>query len=299
MDDLKALALFVAIAEEQSLSAAARRLGMSAPAATRRLTALESELGCRLFNRTTRQVSLTEEGRLLKPSVVHMLETAEQAKHILKKQKERPQGILNLTTTATLAQRFIIPYLSDFYQRYPDVKLGIKLSDSLVDIVSEGIDIALRAGWLEDSSLIAKQILIAESVVCASPNYIDKYGMPNQPKDLSKHTCLFFQERHRSKKWCFDTPSGQIDVAVDGVLSVNEGDALRRAAIDGVGIILVPKWLVSNELASGELKPLLQEYSVSPKDHPLNVLYPSRMFVPRKVRVFIDFLQEKLNIEQT
>lgn len=296
VEDLKAIELFLAIVDEKSISGAAKRLNLTAPAATRRLAALEFSLKSRLFNRTTRRVSLTEAGATFFEYAQEILTLSERSQQALKEIGAGASGVLTISAPAPIALGLIVPYIAEFNQRYPNIKIGLQLNDNIVDIVSEGIDVAVRVGHLKDSTLIAKPIMTSDSVVCTSPEYLKQNGTPIHIEELSTHACLTFQGRNKRKFWSFSKGDEEFKIPVSGPFSADSGLALIRAAIDGVGILMLPEWVIAQELKTKKLLPILTDYNVEPKGTPVHAVYPSREYLPEKVKIFIEFLQEKAQL---
>tara|TARA_R110002096_G_scaffold16991_19_gene58507 strand:+ start:10882 stop:11784 length:903 start_codon:yes stop_codon:yes gene_type:complete len=293
MDDLAAIELFLAVAEEESFAGAARRLGISAAAATRRIAALEDTLGTRLLARSTRRVSLTAEGEVYREHAHAILDAVHHSHEALREFDTTPRGRLRVTSRSSIGQRLIVPFVCEFTARYPQVSLGLELTDTPIDIVAEGFDVAIAMGHLSSSSLVAKTLAVTDSLICASPDYLARRGTPRDPGELKAHECLSFQARTGRNTWKFSQPGRRTEVRIEAKIAINNGEALKQLALDGLGIVLVTDWLVREELESGALVQLFADYAIEPVGTPISALYPTRTHLPRKVRVFLDFLAEK------
>lgn len=296
MDDLAAIELFLAVAEEESFTGAARRLGISAAAATRRIAALEDTLRTRLLARSTRRVSLTAEGEVYREHAIAIRDAVRHSHEALREFDATPRGRLRVTSRSSIGLRLIVPFVCEFKTRYPEVSLGLELSDQPIDIVAEGFDVAIAMGHLNSSSLVAKTLAVTDSLICASPDYLARHGTPVEPNELKTHECLSFQARSGRNTWKFSRGSQRTDVRIEAKVAINNGEALKQLALDGLGIVLVTDWLVREELESGELVQLFKDYAIEPVGTPITALYPTRAHLPRKVRAFLDFLAEKAAI---
>lgn len=290
--DLQALETFVAVVDSGGFSRAAEKLGASTAAVSRRVAALEEHLGLRLLNRTTRQIGLTEAGeqyyRDLRGILQALAEAGDRVTHL----SLAPTGTLRVAAPLSFAVRALAPLLPGFLRRYPGLRLTMDLDDRVVDLLATGADLALRIGPLVDSSLVARRIGEVRRVVCAAPGYLTAHGEPRVPADLGRHACLHYSNVGLREEWTLIGPDGPETVEVDGPLCANNGDLLRRAAVGGLGIASLPDFIVAEDLAAGRLRALLPGYTSRPM--PLCALWPSRQFVPAKVRLFVDYLTEAL-----
>lgn len=296
MDDLAAIELFLAVAEEESFTGAARRLGISAAAATRRIAALEDTLRTRLLARSTRRVSLTAEGEVYREHALAILDAVRHSHEALRDFDATPRGRLRVTSRSSIGLRLIVPFVCEFKARYPEISLGLELTDTPIDIVAEGFDVAIAMGHLSSSSLVAKTLAVTDSLICASPEYLARRGTPVDPGELKAHECLSFQARSGRNTWKFSQGKQCTDVRIEAKVAINNGEALKRLALDGLGIVLVTDWLVREELESGALVQLFADYAIEPIGTPITALYPTRTHLPRKVRAFLDFVAEKAEL---
>jgi DNA-binding transcriptional LysR family regulator len=282
-----------------SFAAAARELHVDPSSVSRTVSALEAELGMRLFQRNTRQLTMTEAGAIFVERVGPLLEELEQVRHAAADTAAQMQGILRITVSNAFGMRRVVPLLPAFYKAHPALHLELIFTDAIVDLVAERIDIAIRIGALRDSSLIALPLLPLRYRVVASPVWLDSLDEPlRAPEDLARRDCLSYSMQGFRDRWFFTHPEGGQKTAVTvkwRVLSAN-GLALRECALSGLGFALLPDWLISDDLATGRLVDLFPQHEVTIVDAPTGVwlLYPSRTYVPAKVRSFIDFMREAM-----
>lgn len=283
LEDMEVFARVVAIG---SLSGAGRELGLSPAGVSKRLKRLEEDLGARLLQRTTRQISLTEEGQAYYERIGPLLAAIEEAEAFVTRRSDAVRGTLKVSAPTSFGRMHIAPHINDFMQAYPDLALNLQLNDEFVDIVGEGFDLSIRIGELTDSSLVARKLGSVRRVLCASPGYIARHGRPETLADLAGHICL---PPHNNDTWRLDGPEGPVSYRPQGPLRTNSSEVIREAVIGGAGIALRSTWDVGPELARGDLVQVLPAYGGS-RDTGIFALYASRRFMPAKIRVFIDFL---------
>ena len=288
--DLNDLRSFVAVVNAGSFVRAAEQLQSSTAAVSRRLAGLERELGVRLLNRTTRRLDLTESGRQFHADASAILQALEEAEERINCASEQVRGSLRIAAPLTFGTQCLGPLLPGFLQQYPELRLQVQLEDQLSDLIADQVDLAIRIGWLPDSSYVATRIADVERVVCASPDYLERCGTPRTPDDLKSHNCLHYNNLSLRDEWSFRVEQGSVSVAVGGSLCANNGELLREAALQGIGIVALPRFMVAEALDSARLQPLLSNYSTTPLA--LQVVRPSRAFTPARVRLFIEFLQQ-------
>lgn len=289
MDRLAAMQAFARVAETRSFSEAARRLRVSKSVLSRQVAALEAELGVRLFNRTTRALTPTEIGQAYYARVARILADIEETELSIGHLQGAPRGRLKVNAPMSFGYLHLAPALPDFMAENPEVEVDIVMNDRTVDLVEEGFDVAVRIGRLADSSLIARRIAPMRSVVCGSPAYFAERGEPATPADLKAHCCLLYSNEPAPEDWRFVTPEGTPwHVTVKGRLCANNGDALRHAALKGMGIVRLPSFMVGRDLQSGTLVSVLSDYV--PQDSALHAIYPEARHLSPKVRAFVDFL---------
>ncbi len=292
MDRLAAIEAFVRVAEAQSFSQAARRLRSSKSAVSRNVGALEFELGVRLFHRTTRSLTLTEAGRGYFERATRILADLEEANLAVSQLQSAPRGRLRVSAPMSFGFLHLAPALPDFLARYPEVAVDLAMNDRFVDLIDEGFDVAVRIGAMEDSSLIARKVAPIRRVVCASAAYFNSRGLPLSPDDLKGHDCLLNSNIASSQEWQFTALDGKSwPVEVKGRLSANNGDALRAAALKGLGIVNLPTFIVGGDLQAGALVTALDKFIT--QDMALSAVYPHSRHLSPKVRAFVDFLADR------
>lgn len=280
------LELFARIVTAGSLSAAGRELGLSPPVVSKRIQRLEERLGARLFQRTTRKVTLTEAGQGFYERVVAILASIEEAESQLARKSSEARGLLRVSAPTSFGRMHIAPHIGGLLSANPDMVVDLELSDSFVDIVGEGFDVAVRIADLDDSSLVARRLAPVHRVLCATPDYLAASGTPQHIDDLARHILL---ATHGQDPWRLEGPDGPVTLRIRSPLRTNSNEVVREAVLASVGIALRSTWDVGPELRSGALKVVLPAFRAS---HRVGVfaVYPSRRFLPQKVRVFIDHL---------
>ena len=278
--------VFVKVVETGSFSAAARQLRLSQAAASKHVQELEQWLGARLLNRTTRRLSLTDFGLAFHQRCARILDDVDEARQAAGEWRTVPKGLLRVTAPAAFG-RHLEPVLAEFARHYSEVALELDLTDRRVDLVEEGCDVAIRVGYLPDSTLIARFLASSPYYVCASPAYLERHGVPHHPMDLLHHNCLQFAH-HTHGQWKFAGPKGEIVVPVKGKLVANDADLLLAAMLDAQGIMLAPGFHVGRDLGAGRLVPLLQDYIK--EQSVIHAVYPRTRHLSAKVRCFIDTL---------
>ncbi len=288
MDRVEAMAVFAKVVESGSLSAAARGLGLSLASVSRQLAALEDRLGARLLSRTTRRLSLTEGGRDYYDRCKRILGDVEEAEAAVSQFQASPSGRIVVSASVLFGRHFLAPVLPGFIERYPRVSIELPLTDRFVNLVEEGIDVAVRVGGLADSSLVARRIGGFRRVVCAAPRYLRRNGVPKEPGDVARHDCLIFSMLAEADRWRFSAGGRDVAIPVTGRLRSNNQEVLLQAALDAGGIMLAPSWLVRDHVAKGRLRLVLQPYE--PEPTPIYILYPHARLLSAKVRALIDYL---------
>ena len=293
MDRVGDIALFLRVLDLGSISAAARSLDVSVAVASQRLKRLERALGVRLLHRTTRQLHPTPEGLQLAEQGRALVEDLEALGEGLRRTGGGIAGTLKVTMSSTFGRLYISPLLPEFLARHPGVRVSVDLSDVQVDLVSAGLDLAIRIGTLNDSSLVARKLATNRRVLCASPAYLQRHGVPRTPADLARHECLLLVgSQGRNDLWRLHEGEREIAVRVHGRIESNQGELLRDAAVAGLGIALHSTWHVAADLRAGRLQVVLPDHPLS--DSGIFAVMPQRRLVPPRVRAFVDFLAEKL-----
>lgn len=290
--------VFSKVVAAGSLSAAARELGVSPAVVSRTLAALETRLGVRLVNRTTRSLHLTDEGASYYETSQRILAEIDEADAAVTSHRVEPQGVLRVALPASFGHQHIAPLVPRFAERYPKVELALSLSDRSINLIEEGFDLAVRIAELKDSSLAARKLAPNRRVVCASPAYLRAHGEPKTPQDLAKHNCLVASWEHGfAMTWEYKSPTGKRGtVRVTGRYACDNWEVLRDWAVAGLGVALKSTWDVRRQLEEGSLVPLLSGYDFG-TDVGIYAMYPHRRHLPAKTRAFIDFLAESFGPE--
>ena len=294
MENLTSIRMFVRVTDAGSFTAAAQQLDVAVSSVSRQINALEDDLDVRLFQRTTRKLSLTEAGHLYYQHVNKILGDIDEAR-LAVSQTGSPTGILRITSPTSIGRELLISVIPGFLECYPGVRVVMSLSDYIVDLVESGIDVAIRVGRLSDSTLKARKIGNSRRVVCASPRYLKKAGVPEHPADLEQHNCLTFREHPGHNLWSFNGAERKINVRVTGNFFARSSDALIAAALAGMGLVHLPDWNIGAELRQKQLQIVLGDYEAIPESSPIWAVHTHQRHIPPKVRVFIDFLIEQLS----
>ena len=289
--DLRQLRHFVAVAEEEHFSRAARRANIVQSALSTSIRTLEEELGTQLFARTTRQVRLTDDGRAYYQQCRQALNQLAEAERELSGQQQRPAGTLRISLPTPLGHYRILPLLPEFRRRHPEVALDVQLSDRNVDLLAEGYDLAVRGRAQPDSSLVARKLCDTELVVVATPDYLARHGTPRTPADLAAHDCLQFllPRNGQPVPWLFRQDGRELELPTSGAIHTREHLLCAvTLARHGAGVLQTYRFIVEDDLASGRLVELLQPYGG--RSRPFSLLYPGARHMPLRLRVFIDYL---------
>jgi DNA-binding transcriptional LysR family regulator len=290
---LSDMAVFQRVAERGSFAGAADDVGLSPSAVAKLVNRLEARLGVRLINRTTRSLALTAEGEIYLERAHDILAAIESAESEISSARFSPRGHLRVHTFPFLAVRHLVPVLPDFLARYPQITIDFMVTNRVVDIIGENLDMSLRMGGLNDSALVARKIIDLPRIVCASPSYLARHGRPSQPTDLAHHSCLTLSRNQGATTWPFRIGNKMVQVAVKGPISADSTAMLLNLAIEGAGILRLSEHVVGEGIQKGQLEPLLQDVE-DPERYPLwAVLPPGRNQAP-KVRAFLDFLLERI-----
>jgi DNA-binding transcriptional LysR family regulator len=281
------------VMELGSFSSAARSLRMSAAVVSYRMKMLEDHLGCRLFTRTTRRMSPTEAGRVFYERCIDIIESVERAEASVADAGASPRGALKVTAPLGLGRRVIAALVTDYRIQNPETQVWLRLSDHLIDIIQESVDVAIRMSHFKDSSMTMRKIADIERVLCAAPSYLDREGIPKTPADLLHHMCLLLRfPGSQQFRWMLTEKKRPITLPVSGPIDADDGDVLTEWAIGGQGIVLKPVFEVAEHLAAGRLVPVLRNFRPQPVI--LAALYPSRRMVPRRVTSFVDMAVDHL-----
>ena len=292
MDKLGAMKTFVRIVETGSLTAAAGALDTSLPTVVRTLAALERQLGVSLLKRTTRRIHLTDEGSQYLERCRDILAATQEAEDILGARRTEPVGKLSVTASVAFGRRYLGPIVCEFLQRYPKVSADVLFVDRVVNLIDEGIDVAIRIAHLRDSSLVAIPVGRVRRVVCASEQYLHRHGVPQVPNDVRAHKCIRHLGLVQRNEWHFEVGHRQQTVPIDSIITCNEIDSAVNACIDGVGLGMFLSYMVAPYRKSGKLKYVLEKFETEPM--PVQVVYPQTRLMSNKVRVFVDECVGKL-----
>jgi len=298
--NIEALQIFVDVMHRGDYSSVAKDRNLAPSSISRTITSLEKQLGVRLFQRTTRSLSPTEAGKLYFKHVSPVIEELEYARLAVVDSSRSLSGTLRITASPSLGATCISPLLAEFTKLHPDLTVDLHLTDVVLDPVSENIDVAIRQGPLVDSTLVAERLMQTVYSVCASPEYLERNGKPHQPNDIAHHNCLTFPLPGFKSAWKFrirDAPQYVEKVDIKSRLTVNLGIVLKRSAVDGAGLALLSDWLIGSSFEDGELVNVFPDHQVTATDFETMVwiVYPSRAYIPEKVRAFTAFLKDKLS----
>jgi len=288
MDRFNSMTIFVAVVNNQGFSAAANKMGLSRAQVSKSVMQLEAHLGTRLLNRTTRRVSLTETGRIYYERCKSILQDIDEIEGIAAAQTGRAHGTLSLSAPTSFGILHLKDAIPAYLKQYPDVQITLNLADRFIDVVAEGFDMVVRIAELEDSSLIARKIAPCKRVLCAAPAYLKHHGIPEVPQDLALHRCLVYSNELKPDTWVLHGPNGIESVRVSGPICADNGDILKAAAVSGLGITLLPTFIVGTAVGDGRLQQVLADYC--PPEIAINAVFPSRRYLSAKVRTFTDFL---------
>jgi DNA-binding transcriptional LysR family regulator len=289
MDKLTSMNVFVRVAKAGSFAGAARELGISRAMATKHIMHLEKSMDTRLFNRTTRSLNLTEVGVSYLERCQQVLVDVDEMEAAVTHLQAEPRGVLKISAPPVIGSTHIAPALAEFLKANEDLSVEIILKGSHVDLIDEGVDIAIFLGKLQDTSLIARKLASSALVVCGAPAYFKRFGIPQEPEDLVDHSCLVNWAMPPRDKWKFRGILGDREVKVSGRIQANVADPIRMAATYGLGMVMLPKYIVGRDIEKGKLQVVLEEYSISPLE--IHAVYPHRKYLSAKVRDFLDFLQ--------
>ena len=288
MDLLTGMRLFSRVVDSGNFSAVAREMGSTQPTVSRMIAGLEQHLGVRLLHRSSRAVTLTDDGRLFYDLAQRALEAVAEAEGGVGRRRAMPSGRLRLGTPVAFGRLHVAPRMSAFLARYPDVEVELVMNDAFVDLVGEGLDLAIRIGDLADPSLIARRIGTTRRVTVAARDYLACRSTPREPSDLSSHDCILYTRLATGSRWHFEGPHGPLSVDVRGRFAADNSEAVREAVLAGLGIAVVPVWLFPDPKEQDRLEFLLRDFE--PRQLPIHAVYSSRRQVSAKVRAMIDYL---------
>ncbi len=293
---LGSMQVFISVADSGGFSESARRLGLSQPSVSRQVNSLEEYLGIRLLQRTTRRVSLTEAGQLYYEKARQIQRDVIEAGQCISGFKETPSGVLKISAPYTWTDAKITPFLGEFFEQYPEIKLDIECNDSFQDMIEDQLDLVIRVGVLKDSSYIAVPLGKVRLVLCATPYYLEQHGTPKTPTDIQNHNCIVFEDFNQL---LFSGSTGMRQIDIAGSVRSNTVTVMLSAARQHIGITLLPDLLINDLLQSGELVDVMPGVDISIKNLPIDqifALYSNRKHLPAKVRVFLDFFRPRFQL---
>lgn len=303
MDKFSDMVMFVSIVKHQGLAAAGRELGLSPAAMTARVQALEERFGVKLLNRTTRHMSLTDSGSLYYKTCIEILDTVTEAENLIQSGTKEVKGTLKIIAPKDIGKQYILPILSDFIQQHQGVVPYLYLNDHVLNIAESEVDIVIQYGELMDSNLISRKLSSSRRVLCASPEYLRKHGTPLVPQDLANHDCLaMLRSDEELNTWHFQDPGKKSSIKVEPKRFSDDGEVIRRWALEGAGIALKSILDIQDDLNNHRLTTVLNGYmknfdsSTSVSSANLNVVYLSRKYQPKRIRLFLDFLFQEFQI---
>ncbi|MBK0097291.1 LysR family transcriptional regulator [Erwinia sp. S63] len=287
MDLLKSMAVFIEVVDQGSMTAAAVRFELTPQMVGMHIKGLEQQFGTQFLHRTTRQLVLTEAGKLFYQHCQQVLGLIDETRQVINQLHIEAKGLLRLSAPATFGSRVIAPSLGVFRQLHPGVEVDLFLTDSVMDLQADEVEVAIRIGSLQDLSLVARPLGRYRMVIAASPDYLNTQGMPLHPEELANHQCLGFRLKQSQRHWHFQRGEEKVSVRIDDCISINNGEALRQAALAGAGVIMQPEVLLQQDFAQGTLIPLLTDFTIP--NRPINMVYRQDRFASAKLKAIIDF----------
>jgi DNA-binding transcriptional LysR family regulator len=286
------LSFFYLLANKGSLAATARELGVTPPAVSKRLSALEARLGIRLVNRTTRSMSLTSEGELYFSHAARILTQIDEVEQLISNSRATPKGLIRVNASLGFGRRYIGPALAAFFALYPEVEIQLEISDHPLDLATHGFDLGIRFGTLPDATFHARKIASNRRLLCASPLYLEKHGVPQRLTDLQQHNCIFLRQNETPYGvWSFAHGGRTQNIKVRGALGCNDGEVALNWALEGYGILLRAEWDIARYVRSGRLRLVLEDQTPTRAD--VYAVYPQQLHLSARVRRLIDFLVER------
>lgn len=295
MDSIIAMRSFIRVVETGSFSAVAREQNTNQATISKRIANLENRLGTKLLVRGSREHTLTETGKTYFERVSNIILEIEETEAEARSLTATPKGHLRITVPTMFGNMYVAPVISEFLAIYPEIDLDIKFDENMVDLVREGVDVAIRLGDLQDSSMVAKNLGYDSLIIVASPQYLKAYSKPQQPSDLKNHNCLIYSlSPKRGTVWVFSDHTKTTEVEVKGNFQCDNGMGLMEMLLANAGIAFMPKWMVDDELASGKLVHIMKDYY---KRYPISAVFPKNRYVPLKVRSFLEFMEKTIKTD--
>lgn len=296
MDRFEEMRTFVRVVEAGSLSAAADRLNIAKSAVSRRLSDLENRLGVQLLNRTTRRLNLTDSGSLFYQRCQRILADLDETEHFVSSEHTKLRGTIRIAAPLSFGIQHLSPVLDDFLKEHPELSLDLDLNDRTVNLMDEAVDLGIRIGKLQDSSMMARKLAQTKQIFCASPEYLERYGEPQTPEDLKNHFGLSYSNVSEGQLWLFTNEVGRsYSVHVPFRMRANNGDVLLKAALDGLGVVATVSFICYREIEQGLLRQILCDYKT--EEVGIYAIYPSQRHLPGRVRLLIDYLVERFGEE--
>lgn len=292
MDRLAAMEIFVSVAEAGSFSAAAKRMNVGQPAISKSVAQLEERLGARLILRSTRGLTMTDAGQRFYEHAKQAIRQADEAEQVVRHASDSVFGRLRVSAAVTFSCLHVLPTLDAFMSRHPNLELDLKLDDRNIDLLEEGLDVALRMGSLADSAMTARRIGRSPRLVVGTPEYFARAGVLTTPADLSEHQAIVYSQRGGGESWTFSRNGEEVEVTVSGRVRVSAAEGMRTAVLSGMGLAVASRWMFSPELASGKVEAVLTDWTLPALD--LWAVFPSGRLVTAKARAFVEFVEEAL-----
>jgi len=290
MDRIAAMKIFVRVVRMGSFTAVALELNSTQPTISKKISQLEKELGVKLLRRTSREQELTEAGKEYFDRCQKILDDIDETESIVRSQRASPQGVLRITAPVDFSNSILAPIFKGFLAAYPDIKIDLILDNREIDLVAEGIDVAIRVGALKDSSLFAKSVAQSHYSLVASPSYIKQYGMPSNAQDIKEHNCLLYSLH---QDWGFIKDAEGASLSISGNIRCNSGNMILNSAVIGSGLAVLPYWLVYQSLETGDLVKVFSD--IKPSYFPINMVFIDKKYLPLKVKSFIAFFKTEIN----
>ncbi|MBL4890811.1 MAG: LysR family transcriptional regulator [Rhizobiaceae bacterium] len=292
MDHISRVGLFLEVVKHQSFAGAARTLGLTGPALSKQVQSLEDQLGVRLLNRTTRQVTLTEEGAIYSERARKALEDLAEAEQQIQERKANPTGVLRINAPMAFGRHYLTQPIAAFAKKYSDLQMEVDFDDRLVDVIGEGYDVVVRIGAMEDSSLIARKLAPCPLILCASASYLEQYGRPKTPKDLSNYPAIIYTRHGNENRWRYQDSNSKISTtALKQSFAANNAEMMLEACLQGLGMTILPIFAVATYLKSGQLVEIFPDHRSYP-ERGLYATFPQNRHLSIKVRLFVDWLSE-------
>ncbi len=300
--DISTLKLFIEVMRRHSFTEVAKTERIAPSSVSRAIASLETELGCRLFHRSTRRLEPTEAGIRYFERIVPLVEELTAAGERVADSGEEPGGTLRVSAPTVFGRMFLLPVVKELHKKYPELTIELLLNDAYVDLVGERIDVAVRLGSLRDSGYVARRVRKIRFYICAAPAYLKRHGTPGTPQDVALHECLLFPRGEYNLNWLFRDSVGNVEeVRIHGRCLITNSEAIRQCVLSGMGLALLPDWLVDQDIETGTMQTLFDSFEVTATDYDsaIWILQPSRAYVPLKARVFVQYLLDRCSASES